>query len=146
MDRPSANPLNTPPVLPALGLISVKRQTWLLRGMAALLVVVVLQNVALPSLPCGFKTITGMACPLCGGTRAATSLANLDFINAFSFNPLAAVSLLMATAGIVWGCVTPSAWERVQTVLSQRFSRRQITLGLLIVVLLNWAYLLWVGR
>lgn len=146
MDHTSANSISTPPVLFAAGPISVKRQTWWLRILGVMLLVVVLQNFALPSLPCGFKTITGMACPLCGGTRAATSLANLDFAHAFSFNPLAAVSLLMATAGMVWGCVAPSAWERVQAVISRKFSRRQITLGFLIVVLLNWAYLVWVGR
>ncbi len=124
----------------------VKRQMWLLRILVVMLVVIGLQNFALPNLPSGFKTLTGMACPLCGGTRAATNLANLDFANAFTFNPLAAVSLLIGTAGIVWGCAVPNAWERIQTVASRRFSRRQITLGFLIVGLLNWAYLVWVGR
>lgn len=39
-------------------------------------------------LPCVFHELTGLYCPGCGITRAAVSLLQLDFAQAFRFNPL----------------------------------------------------------
>ncbi len=38
--------------------------------------------------PCLFHELTGLYCPGCGITHAAQSLAGLDFVRAFEYNPL----------------------------------------------------------
>ena len=38
--------------------------------------------------PCFLLTVTGLRCPLCGGTRCAGALARLDFAKALYYNPM----------------------------------------------------------
>lgn len=49
---------------------------------------------------CGFKNLTGLPCPLCGGTRAAQCILSGDFPHALYLNPLAlpVVAVLVAVA------------------------------------------------
>ena len=44
-------------------------------------------------IPCPIKEITNLYCPGCGITRMLLSLLKLDFIKAFSYNPLVFISL-----------------------------------------------------
>lgn len=39
-------------------------------------------------LPCPLLTLTGIRCPLCGGTRCFKALASFDFAKAVYYNPL----------------------------------------------------------
>ncbi|MFC5468978.1 DUF2752 domain-containing protein [Cohnella suwonensis] len=39
-------------------------------------------------IPCPFRLVTGLQCPGCGMTRAASSLLSLDAPQAFAYNPL----------------------------------------------------------
>ncbi len=39
-------------------------------------------------LPCGLLLLTGLRCPLCGGTRCVRALLSLDFAGAVYYNPL----------------------------------------------------------
>jgi Protein of unknown function (DUF2752) len=60
-----------------------------------------------PGLPaCVFKGVTGLPCPLCGGTRATQALLRGDFARAFYLNAAAlpAVVAIVATALVL-------AWE-----------------------------------
>jgi hypothetical protein len=45
---------------------------------------------------CGFQHVTGLPCPLCGGTRACAALADGNFIAAWQLNP--GLMVLMAVA------------------------------------------------
>lgn len=40
-------------------------------------------------IPCLFKIITGISCPMCGISRAIKEILEFDFISAFHFNILA---------------------------------------------------------
>lgn len=40
------------------------------------------------TIPCPLHAMTGWYCPGCGITRAVLSVLNLDFVQAFRFNPL----------------------------------------------------------
>lgn len=51
---------------------------------------------------CPFALCTGMACPGCGMTRAASHLMRGDFGGAMSLHPLVPAFALMATAGWIW--------------------------------------------
>lgn len=52
----------------------------------------ILYKIQLP-IPCVFHKITGFYCPGCGLTRCLVSLINLDFYQAFRYNPLIFVLL-----------------------------------------------------
>lgn len=47
---------------------------------------------------CGFRHLTGLPCPLCGGTRACAALASGDFLAAWQLNPGLLVLLAIAAA------------------------------------------------
>lgn len=51
---------------------------------------------------CPFALGTGMACPGCGMTRAASQLLRGDFGAAVSFHPLVPAIALLAAGGWVW--------------------------------------------
>jgi hypothetical protein len=54
-------------------------------------------------LPCPFRAVTGWDCPLCGGTRMGDALLHGDVSEAFGFNPLALVGLLvLGILGVLW--------------------------------------------
>jgi hypothetical protein len=43
---------------------------------------------------CPLRTVTGIPCPLCGGTTAAISVARLDLVGALRANPVAVLGAL----------------------------------------------------
>jgi hypothetical protein len=45
---------------------------------------------------CGFRHVTGLPCPLCGGTRACAALADGNFLAAWQLNPGLMVLLALA--------------------------------------------------
>lgn len=47
------------------------------------------------AIPCLFYTITGYYCPGCGITRLAFSCLKLDFYQAFRYNPLAFILIIL---------------------------------------------------
>ena len=51
-------------------------------------------------IPCLFYEITGYYCPGCGITRLLFSLLQLDFYQAFRYNPL--IFILIIITGIYW--------------------------------------------
>lgn len=54
-------------------------------------------------LPCPLRTMTGWACPLCGGTRLGSALLRGDVAAAFSHNPLLLVGLgVLTVLGVLW--------------------------------------------
>lgn len=83
-----------PPLLP--------HERWLRAGLLALLglaLVFLAIHSALPSLPCGFRSVTGLPCAMCGGTRSASALIAGDFTQALYLNALA----LPVLAGMLLG-------------------------------------------
>ena len=51
---------------------------------------------SLPHLECPIKSILGIPCPTCGGTRAIIALKSLDLPGALSFNPLITLGMLIS--------------------------------------------------
>lgn len=43
---------------------------------------------ALPALPCGFRSLTGLPCAMCGGTRSASALLSGEWRRALYLNAL----------------------------------------------------------
>lgn len=49
---------------------------------------------------CWFREKMGLYCPGCGGTRMVRSILELDFYQAFRYNPLVFVLLILI---VIWG-------------------------------------------
>ena len=56
-------------------------------------------------IPCLFKVATGFDCPGCGITRMCVSIAKLDFVAAFRYNPV-----IFTTWPVILGCL---AYEKI---------------------------------
>ncbi|GAA2183489.1 hypothetical protein GCM10009785_27260 [Brooklawnia cerclae] len=70
--------------------------------------------------PCPFRELTGLQCPLCGSTRAALRLTRGDVASAWSLNALFVVAVgVLIVCGVVWAvealggpAVRPPRWAR----------------------------------
>lgn len=92
------------------------------------------------SLPvCTFKAVVGIPCPTCGITRVTLALADLDFAAALRTNPLGAI---LVTAFVVGGLVAGLSAIRGRPLKEPRWNLRPVErLGLVVVIVANWAYL-----
>jgi hypothetical protein len=87
----------------------------------------------------------GMACPLCGGTRAVTALCTGQPLLALQYNPFA----LLMFALLVWGAasffflVLPVKRRVVIDATKAQIATFWTCVG--IGILANWAYVLWAG-
>jgi hypothetical protein len=114
-------------------------------GIVAGAAVLLLRLDRLPFVFCVFKQLTGLPCPTCGGTRAVGRLAALDVHGAFVMNPLA-VAL----------AVTVALWAVSDLVLLPRRQSLRLEIRpdlatparvtVVLVALMNWAYLVLAGR
>ncbi len=89
---------------------------------------------------CLFRTVSGVPCPFCGGTRATMALAGGAPGDAFLWNPLAVLihaGLLVTGIALALGLRPP--W------LAPGRSPAALRV-LLVLVAGNWAYLIVVGR
>jgi hypothetical protein len=99
----------------------------------------------LPITLCMFKSVTGLPCGTCGTTRALGRLVHLDVPGALALNPLmtlgAAVVLLWAAADLILLARGRSLQLDVSGV-----ETRWLGILLALAFLVNWAYLVAVGR
>ncbi len=110
--------------------------------------VLVLMPALLEALPgCAFRGLTGLACPTCGGTRAALALAGGDLRRALALNPLLCLGMAAGGAYLVY------AWGAVAGLLP-RFRPGWLTppmpgwmrTALFAAPVANWLYLILVNR
>ncbi|HOC43426.1 MAG TPA: DUF2752 domain-containing protein [Thermoanaerobaculales bacterium] len=90
--------------------------------------------------PCLFRSITGVPCPSCGATRSVLALLDGDVPGALLLNPLVFAASIAFLAG---GVVAPLwAWRRCPAPRLAHPLPRSIRLGLVALILLNWAWLI----
>jgi len=89
---------------------------------------------------CVFRSLTGLPCPSCGTTRAATAFLHGHFLTAFANNPLAALAGLLFVAGAPIAVIWTTARWRVPS-LPNPLSLR-VRIGALCLIAANWIYLI----
>jgi hypothetical protein len=99
----------------------------------------------LPIALCYLKAFTGLPCPTCGSTRALGRLFALDPRGALAMNPLAT---LVAVAVVFWAACDLVLLPRRLALGVELAPRVGVALRVAAVAaaLLNWIYLLAVGR
>ncbi len=129
--------MRQPPLFPSQRKLRAAAAAGILTLLGALAVFPPLQKGFFNFPGCVFHKMTGLPCPLCGGTRAASALLHGDVQRALDLNPLAllAVGALFGTAGIL-------AWEaargRPATDWAAFFQRARFWFPLLLVGLFLW--------
>lgn len=91
---------------------------------------------------CMFKVITGKPCPTCGTTRASLALLRGDLASAFLLNPLFISLLALAIPLAVIAAVRPGFRSRLGRVTAGR----GFALALLVLMLINWVWVLYRGN
>jgi hypothetical protein len=91
---------------------------------------------------CPFRAATGLPCPTCGLMRATGHLLRGDAAAAFSVNPLAAAILVSALPlGVALAASNRRGGMSVR-VHATRGERLALRAALVVVVLVNWVYVL----
>ncbi len=116
---------------------------WLSVSLGGLVAAGAWLSAGLPWPHCLFLAVTGWPCVSCGATRAAIQLLHGHFLEAFRWNPLAfiafsAVILFDIYAAIVLVARAPRL--RISNATSTQ--KRSIRFLILIMLALNWIYLL----
>jgi hypothetical protein len=98
----------------------------------------------LPWPHCWWRHAFGLPCPLCGSTRSALALSNLEFSRAFHCNPLSTCAYLAVGVYDCYAVTALSLPGRWRVRLSARTVQVEKTLLVagLIGLAVNWAYLL----
>ncbi len=91
---------------------------------------------------CALRDLTGLPCPTCGATRSIFHLSHGHFGAAFLMNPLVDLCVLAALIYLGYALVTfLFDLPRPAVVLSSR-ERDRARVSAVIVLLINWIYLL----
>lgn len=87
--------------------------------------------------PCVFRSLTGLDCPFCGGTRATRALLTGDLGGAFDHNALVPLAALLLIGVGIWWLVARST--KVDFAPVRRvFAAKAFWFGLLAVLLVFW--------
>ena len=98
--------------------------------------------------PCSLRTMTGIPCIGCGGTRAMKALAHGEFVAAVKYNPLVVLGVLVVMLWFAWTVATMKmaryqrAWVGKSNAQTDRKVARYWGIGIAVLVLLNWIYLI----
>lgn len=88
--------------------------------------------------PCPFRTLTGLDCPLCGGTRATRALLTGDVSASVDYNLLVPVMALVALVlGLWWLAARSSAAVSFDGVRAA-VSAKTVWIGVAVVAAVFW--------
>ena len=83
-----------------------------------------------PATICPLRALTGLPCPLCGGTTAAVRLGHFDLFGALAANPVAVVfGVALVTSPLALG---PGGLERLSAT-----GRRKLTRAIIVALVLS---------
>lgn len=108
-------------------------------SLAVIFVLIVSHQVDYEASLCHVRSITGLPCATCGGTRAAAFLFQGDLVAALRLNPI--VTLALITGGMILSLRFLTGRQVVLDL--ERRGWRLITALLVAAVGINWAYVAW---
>jgi hypothetical protein len=116
---------------------------WLSVSVAAAIFGSIWLRLGLPTPHCPFLEFTGYPCLTCGATRCAIAFSHLDFFRAWRWNPLAFVALCAVGVFNLYAVIVLLArLPRIRTVEWTRAEKNTLRIAVVILLLVNWTYLL----
>ena len=116
---------------------------WLAVSIGVLVGGAVWLRLGLPSWRCPFFSVTGYPCLTCGATRCSIALLHGDFLRAWNWNPLALVALCgVALFDLYAAVVLLARLPRLRAIDWTRAEGNAVRIGVVVVILVNWIYLL----
>lgn len=96
---------------------------------------------------CLFKRMYHMPCPACGSTRAAMEILQDHWAEAFRLNPLGYVCVVALGLLPVWLlhdlCLRHATLYAFYRRAEKALARKKVFIGLMLLVILNWAWILY---
>jgi hypothetical protein len=100
-----------------------------------------------PPPACPFKHLTGYPCCTCGLTRGLLAFTRGEFAAAFRWNPLIALGAAASAVYVLYGAVVVAfKLPRIRCALTARWERVAVRLVAVSALVVDWAYLIAVGR
>ena len=99
---------------------------------------------SLPPL-CVFKHLTGLPCLTCGMTRSWVAVMHGELAQALAWNPAGAALCALTLLGTVYLLARAVGAPAVRLDASRR-EGRALAIGVVVVVIVNWLYVLASGR
>ena len=116
---------------------------WLALSVAAIAGALAWRAIGLGWPQCPFLAMTGWPCMTCGATRATFAFLQGSFLQAFWWNPLAALALGGVLVFDLYAVVVLLGRRRRLRIVDWTKSERTAAwIGVIAVVLINWLYLL----
>jgi len=101
----------------------------------------------LPPLFCPFHRLTGHPCPSCGMTRCFILMSHFDFKAGIEMNPLG--GLIFIFTAVFSGYVLIAVFcktRRIRIRAACKSEGNYIRIAVILIVFVNWLYLIYVGR
>jgi hypothetical protein len=112
-------------------------------SLAGLVTAALWLRLGLPWPQCTFLRLTGHPCLTCGATRAAIEFFRGHFLAALRWNPLAFLLFCGVAAFDIYATIVlVSGAPRLRVVLSGATETRWIRISVVIMLALNWIYVL----
>jgi Protein of unknown function (DUF2752) len=104
-------------------------------------------HAGLPTPLCPLHAVTGLPCPTCGSTRAASALVHGHLTAALAWNPLMTLVLTGVALYVLYAAVVVMGnLPRLCWMLPTPNESRWIRIGVVLLLAANWGYLLLAGR
>ncbi|MDD3184673.1 MAG: DUF2752 domain-containing protein [Anaerostipes sp.] len=84
-------------------------------------------------MPCIFKLLTGLYCPVCGGTRAMLAFLHFHFVESFLCNPIF-IYLVVITCWLITGWILKKLGRKNADKFKFHMWMLYLGLGILLVV------------
>ena len=93
---------------------------------------------------CLFKSITGLACPGCGTTRAGLALLDGNFSAALGTNPLGIITIVLLTLSTLLFAYDVFTHEKILLTTAQKTERAlknpRVFISVIALILMNWSW------
>ena len=103
-------------------------------------------HAGLPTPLCPLHAVAGLPCPTCGSTRAASALVHGDLAAAVAWNPLMTLVMIGVALYVLYAAVVVIGnIPRLRWTSPSRSESRGIRIGVILLIAINWCYLIWRG-
>lgn len=100
-----------------------------------------------PLFICPFHRLTGYPCPSCGMTRSFILMSHLDFKAGIKMNPLGGLIFIFTAIFVSYVVIAVLfRTRRIKIRVTSSSEGNYLRITIVLIVFINWLYLIYVGR